>query len=285
MESVRSAVVHSAFAAVLVSSCLFVGCVNDGPEDKGTAGTSSGAGTSSAGTSALPNAGASAGGTGSGTAGTSNGTAGSVAKAPACATVAKASGTSPIITDFEGMTAPGSGFMFESAGITGGTYVYSDLMAPAADASTSALSFDAGHDEASTKALVGKIHNATWGGGMGLWFACTDASVYGGITFWARGTSPAGKVRVNLTVDDAVKVSEGGKCPDAGPCVRPYAEIEVTDEWQEFPLAWADFTPGDSGGTALPGGGAAVTGVDFGIPNDNMSRDLELAIDDVSFTE
>lgn len=285
MSNVGSVMFHSAFAAVLVSSGLFVGCVNDDPEDKGTAGTSSGATTSTAGTSALPSGGASSGGTGSGTAGTATGTAGSLAKAPACAMVAKASGTSPVITDFEGMAAPGSGFTFESAGIMGGTYVYSDLMAPATDASTSALSLDAGHDETSTKALVAKIHNATWGGGMGLWFGCTDASVYSGITFWARGTSPAGKVRVNLTVDDAVKVVDGGKCPDAGPCVRPFADIDVTDEWQEFPLAWGDFTPGDSGGTALPGGGAAVTGVDFGIPNDNMSRDLELAIDDVSFTE
>lgn len=283
MESVGSVMFHSAFVAVLVSSGLFVGCVNDDPEDKGTAGTSSGATSNNAGTSAS-SSGSSSGGTDSGTAGTS-GAGGSLPKAPACAMVAKASGTSPVITDFEAMTTPGSGFTFESAGIMGGTYVYSDLLAPAEDASTSKLILDVGHDETSTKALVGQIHNATWGGGMGLWFGCTDASVYTGITFWARGASPAGKVRVNLTVDDAVKVADGGKCPDAGPCVRPFADIDVTDEWQEFPLTWADFMPGDSGGTALPGGGAAVTGVDFGIPNDNMSRDLELAIDDVSFTE
>lgn len=286
MSNVGSAVFYSALAAVLVTSGVVTGCVNDEPEDKGTAGSSSGANSTTAGTSALPNAGASSGGSGTAMAGTSaGGSAGSAAKAPTCGMIAKASGTSPVITDFEAMAAPGSGYMFESAGITGGTYIYTDLMAPAEDPSTSMLAFDAGHDTSSTKALIGKIHNATWGGGMGLWFGCMDASVYSGVTFWARGASPAGKVRVNLTIDEAVKVSEGGSCPEAGPCVRPFAEIEVTDEWTEVTLAWADFTPGDSGGTALPGGGAAINGLDFGIPNDNMSRELELGLDDVSFTE
>jgi len=42
--------------------------------------------------------------------------------------------------------------------------------------------------------------------------------------------------------------------------------------------------PGDAGGTALPGGAAAINGLDFGIPNDNMSRELELGLDDISFT-
>jgi hypothetical protein len=282
MESVGSVMFHSAFAAVLVSSGLFVGCVNDDPEDKGTAGTSSGASSNTAGTSS--NAGTSSGGTGSGTAGTT-GAAGSVAKAPTCAMVAKASGTSPVIADFEAMTAPGSGFTFESAGIMGGTYVYSDLLAPAEDPSTSKLVLDAGYETASTKALVGQIHNATWGGGMGLWFGCMDASVYTGVTFWARGASPAGKVKLNLTVDKAVKVSEGGTCPEAGPCVRPVVELEVTEEWQQFTFAWADFTAGDSGGTALPAEVEAINGLDFGIPNDNMARELELAIDDVAFTK
>lgn len=282
MESVGSVMFHSAFAAVLVSSGLFVGCVNDEPEDKGTAGTSSGASTSTAGTNASI-AGTSSGGTGSGTAGTA-GAAGSVAKAPTCAMVTKASGTSPVIADFEAMTAPGSGFTFESAGIIGGTYVYTDLLAPEADPSTSKLVFDAGHETASTQALVGQIHNATWGGGMGLWFGCMDASVYTGVTFWARGASPAGKVKLNLTVDKAVKVAEGGSCPDAGTCVRPFVEIEVTEEWQEITLAWADFMPGDAGGTALPAEVDAINGLDFGIPNDNTSRELELAIDDVAFT-
>ena len=279
MSNVGSLMFCSAVAAVLVTGGLLVGCVNnDAPEEMGSSGTASG------GTAVTPTAGTSSGGTGSGTAGTTTGgSGGGTAKPPTCGTIAKASGTSPVIADFEAMANPTSGFMFESAGITGGTYIYTD---PTDATSTSKLVFAAGHDTTSTQALDGKIHNATWGGGMGLWFGCMDASVYTGITFWARGASPAGKVRINLTIDEAVKVLDGGACPDVGPCVRPFAEIDVTDEWQEFTLAWADFTPGDSAGTALPGSQVeAINGLDFGLPNDNMARDLELAVDDFSFTK
>jgi hypothetical protein len=279
MSNVGSLMFHSAVAAVLVSGGLLVGCVNnDAPEEMGSSGTATG------GSSVVPMGGTSAGGTGSGTAGTATaGSGGGAAKPHTCAMTAKASGTSPVITDFEGMATPTSGYMFESAGITGGTYVYTD---PLDTTSTSKLLFAAGHDAASTQALDGQIHNATWGGGMGLWFGCMDASVYTGITFWARGTSPAGKVKVNLTIDEAVKVVDGGVCPDAGPCVRPFVDIDVTDEWQEFTFAWADFMPGDAAGTALPGDTvAAINGLDFGLPNDNMARDLELLVDDFSFTK
>lgn len=279
MSNVGSLMFCSAVAAVLATGGLLGGCVNsDAPEEKGSSGTATG------GTTVAPTAGTSAGGTGSDTAGTaSGGTGGGAAKPHTCAMVTKASGTSPVITDFEGMSTPTSGFMFESAGITGGTYIYTDMMDTTA---TSKLMFSAGHAEASTQALDGKIHNSTWGGGLGLWFGCLDASVYTGVTFWARGVSPAGKVRVNLTIDEAVMVKDGGICPDAGPCVRPFAEIDVTDEWQEVTLAWTDFMPGEAVGTVLPGDSVkAINGLDFGLTNDNTERDLELAVDDVSFTK
>jgi hypothetical protein len=275
MSNVGSVRYRSAFAAVLVSGGLFVACVSnddvDGDESGGSAGTATAGANAMAGTGT----GGSTGGTGGG------GSAGTSTTPPACATVATASGTSPLITDFESMTSATGTYMFESPALTGGTYIYTDTMS--AD-STSMLSFSAGHAEASTQALVGQIHNATWGGGMGLWFGCIDASVYTGITFWARGSSPAGAIKLNLSVNAVEVESKGGSCPDAGPCVRPSAPVEVTDEWQEFTFAWADFTPGDAAGTPVPGGGDGLYGIDFSIPNDNMARDLELAVDDFSFT-
>lgn len=277
MSNVGSLMFCSAVAAVLVTGGLLVGCVNnDPPEEMGSSGTATG------GTAVTPTAGTSAGGTGSGGTAT-GGSGGAAAKPKACATVVKASGTSPVITDFEGQATPTSGYMFESAGITGGTYIYTDMLDTT---STSKLAFAAGHDAASMQALDGQIHNTTWGGGMGLWFGCMDARVYTGITFWARGTSPAGKVKVNLTIDEAVMVIDGGSCPDAGPCVRPFVDIDVTDEWQQFTFAWADFMPGDAAGTALPGDTVAkINGLDFGLHNDNTERDLELTLDDFSFTK
>jgi hypothetical protein len=196
--------------------------------------------------------------------------------------VATASGSSPLIVDFEDMTAATGTYMFDDGAMTGGTYIYTDPMST--PASTSMLSFAEGHDETSTQALVGTISNPTWGGGMGLWFSCQDASVYTGVTFWARGSSPAGPVQLNLTVNEAELESKGGGCPDAGPCTRPYLTFELTEEWTQHTFAWADFMPGDAAGTPIPSGADTLYGLDFGLTNDNMARELVLAVDDFAFT-
>ena len=282
MQSVGSALFHSAFVAVLVAGGLSVACVsNEDPEDGGKAGSGSAQGGSSG---AASGGSATSGSTSGGSpAAGSGGAAGMPAAMVACASVAEASGTSPVITDFETMTSATGTYTFESAALLGGTYVYSDTTATE-EPSTSALSLSPGHDESSTQALEAKIHNATWGGGVGLWFACLDASAYTGVTFWARGSSPAGKVKLLLSVNAVEIESKGGDCPDAGPCARPFTELELTDEWTEHTFKWADFTDGDAAGAAVPGSGDALCGIEFSLPNDNTSRDLELNVDDVAFT-
>jgi hypothetical protein len=42
--------------------------------------------------------------------------------------------------------------------------------------------------------------------------------------------------------------------------------------------------PGDAAGTPIPAVVDALYGLDFGLTNDNMARDLELAVDDFAFT-
>jgi hypothetical protein len=284
MSKLGLAMFQSASVAALLASSFCVGCVSNDPEDEpgsagsGNAATAGSGGSTSGGT-------ASGGGGSGGSASGTGGSSGSATTTAACATEATASGTSPTISDFESMTSPTGTYTFESGGLLGGTYIYTDGMAPATDPSTSKLAFGAGHDAASTQALVGTIHNATWGGGMGLWFACVDASAYTGVTFWAKGSSPAGEIAFNLTVNDVEVESKGGLCPDAGPCERPSAKIEITEEWKQYTFKWADFTPGNAAGTPVPGSGDNLYGIDFTLPNDDMSRDLELAIDDVAFTE
>lgn len=272
----------SVCVAALAVSAWLVGCVDsEEPADEASGSSGSGSG----GSSAV----AGGGGTPSGAAGAgaadSGGAGGAASGTISCPMAATASGTSPLITDFESMTSPTGTYTFESAGLLGGVYIYTDPMAPDTDPSTSMLAFAEGHDETSTQALVGQIHNATWGGGMGLWFACLDASVYQGVTFWARGSSPAGDVTMYLTVNEVEIESKGGSCPDDGTCVRPSVTFAVTDQWEEFTFTWADFTPGDAAGTEVPATGNNLFGIDFSLPNNNMSRDLELALDDFSFIE
>jgi hypothetical protein len=279
MSNVGSVISHLAFASVLAAGAMLAGaCVGkDDVDPSGTSGSATG-GTGSA------SAGTSSGGSSSGSGTTTAGTGGrAAATPPACATVTKASGSSPVITDFETMTAASGTYKFDGGVMLGGTYIYSDPMST--PASTFMLSLGAGHDAASTKALIGKISNPTWGGGMGLWFTCQDASAYKGVTFWARGVSPAGPVKLNLTVNEALVASQGGACPDTGACIRPYMTFDVTDEWTEYTFAWADFMPGEAEvGTPIPPAVDTLYGLDFGLTNDNMARDLELAVDDFAFT-
>jgi hypothetical protein len=179
------------------------------------------------------------------------------------------------------MTAPTGTYMFESPSILGGTYSYID---PADPNATQTLSFVAGHDAESTQALSFVVHSETWGAGMGLWFACMDASAYTGVTFWARGSAPSGPVELLLTTNDAVRVAEGGTCPDAGPCASPKVTVMLTDTWTQFTYAWGEFTPGDAAGTPVPATGNNVIGLNFNMGNDSTPNDLELVIDDFEFT-
>jgi hypothetical protein len=276
MSNVRSSMFPLAFASVLAAGAAFGGCVGkDDVDAEGSAGTASG------GSPAVTAGNSSGGGVTAGTSASSAGTGGSTTALPAaCATVAKPSGASPLITDFETMTTATGTYMFDAGAFTGGTYAYSDLMST--PVSTSALSLVEGHDASSKKALLVKISNNTWGGGMGLWFTCQDASAYTGVKFWARGVSPAGPVRFNLTVNETLEVKDNGPC--AGPCTRPNLTFELTDEWTEHTFAWADFMPGDAAGTPVPPTADTLYGLDFGLTNDNMERELELAVDDFAFT-
>lgn len=283
MQSVGSTMFHATFVALLLAGGLSVGCVSDeDPDGKGDAGSGGGGSGATGGSAGSGTSGGAAGGSASGGGG-AGGTGGMPAAMISCAMTAEASGTSPLLTDFEALSAADGTFTFESAGLLGGSYIYSDLMA-VDEPSTTERSLSEGHDETSKQALVGKIHNATWGGGLGLWFACIDASVYTGITFWARGSSPAGEVKVLLSVNAAEVAAKGGDCPDAGPCDRPFTTFELTDEWTEYTFEWADFTEGNAAGTPVPASPVDLYGLEFSLPNDNMSRDLELALDDVSFT-
>lgn len=277
MSDVRSLRFPFALVSVLAAGSVLGACVSkDDVDPEGSSGSASGGSpTSTAGTSS---GGSAVAGTTASTAGTGGTT--TTALPPACATVAKPSGTSPLITDFETMTVATGTYMFDAKAFTGGTYVYTDTMST--PASTSVLSLVEGHDATSTKALLAKISNSTWGGGMGLWFTCQDASAYTGVKFWARGVSPAGPVRFNLTVNETLEVKDNGPC--AGPCTRPNLTFEVTDEWTEHTFAWADFMPGDAAGTAVPPTADTLYGLDFGLTNDNMERELELAVDDFAFT-
>jgi hypothetical protein len=176
-----------------------------------------------------------------------------------CEVKATLSGTSPQITDFEAAADPLDQFNFDTAFVLGGTYSYNDNSGTGSDV----LALVLGHDASSTKALQGTFHSELWGAGMGLWFdGCVDAKLYKGVSFWAKGTVPAGRIEFSL-----------GTQMQAG--TAPKYSFTVTDTWKQFSVHWSDFNPCTDGDN--------FSGMNFNVGNDFTPHDMTFIIDDVAF--
>jgi hypothetical protein len=214
-----------------------------------------------------------------------------------------APGDSPLIVDFEtgslgapsASGEPSGNFMF-SGGENGGTYTYQE---PSAGLMRSVSLVP---DRNGGLALSVVLGNATdYGGGMGLYFyPCVDASVYAGITLWARGSLPertvagatvvAGTVTINLDIADvATNSRDSVGCAmdvpaDMTLCTRPSTTFVVSDTWTQFTFLWSDFDPGNRNGTPYSPSGDNLLGINLAMDNAfGMPNDLELSIDDVAF--
>jgi hypothetical protein len=115
---------------------------------------------------------------------------------------------------------------------------------------------------------------------------CVNATAYGGITFWARGSVPGAATPNTMTVvitgADTLTPAEGGTCATA-PCTRPKYDFTVTGTWQQFPVTWANFTAGVSGATTVTPAGDNITGIEFQVANNDQANEIEIAVDDVAF--
>jgi len=86
----------------------------------------------------------------------------------------------------------------------------------------------------------------TWGGVFESWgvtggFAlaaprCYDASVYGGVKFWAKGP---GRVMFSAKMTQVIPVEDGGTCREKCYDVHRTA-IDLTKRWAEYTIAWRD---------------------------------------------
>jgi len=203
-----------------------------------------------------------------------------------CGDPTVASGTRPLIIDFEGMTVEEYGVAFDltdAVGLYGGTYTY---VGDSVGESNSVYEFVAGPD--SDTALSVTFPGSTeWGGGFGFWIdGCPDVSVYSGITFALRSNVASGEVPVYFQVADTRSVDGGGLCDALDPltCVAASTTLEVTNEWATYKLAWSDFTGGMAGDTPVPVDGSNWIGLEFSIDGVyDTPEDLELAIDDLGF--
>jgi hypothetical protein len=124
-----------------------------------------------------------------------------------------------------------------------------------------------------------------------------DASKYGGITFYAKGTSTVAEGTNKLLVlvgnpEDLPK-SAGGFCDDAAVPVDPacYARhrvtIDLTADWKQYTIVWSDLQPPSYFTTGAAFGSNRVTDVVFNasgpLPAVTPAASFDWWIDELSF--
>ncbi|WP_437670344.1 hypothetical protein [Sorangium sp. So ce131] len=267
----------------------FVACGDDGDGGGGSGGTGSGTGTTGTGTDT-------GSGTGTGTgAGTGTGTTG--------ATTSATTGGGeelPTISDLIDDMEDGDNAIRVVTGREGYWYSFNDetpdaTQTPAAgeDADPFAMTALTPAREQSTKAACTKGSGfATWGAGIGFDLLSTDGvkaaydgSAHQGITFWAKiaaGTEDSVKVMIS----DKSTTPEGGHCdPDAAEmgCNDNWARtITLTEQWQQFAIAFEDLKVGGWGLPPLTENidATALYSIQFQVA---QAVDFDFCIDDLGF--
>jgi hypothetical protein len=249
-------------AAAFGSACGGSGSRNDSPPS-GAGAT----GVPGAGATGVPGAGATGvpGGGATGFAGTSSGTGGGGAAcdpATMCCTSAKCPCPYPAgaaanmtIADMEA-----SSTMFKTATVmtANGYWDWSnDGTGMVTPASTATLMTSAPGANGTGMALhVTATGHTGWGAALAaeLSNGCPfDASAYGGISFYAKGTSTVlegmNKLLVLVGMPEFIPTENGGFCndtvmpPDMNCYARHRVQIDLTPDWKQYTIAWKDLAP------------------------------------------
>lgn len=288
----------SALALTLLGAC---GGGGDGSRDDGAGATGTGntgntsntagsTGNGTAGSGTNPGtAGSGAGGSGTGTAGTGTGGA-AAGGAPACNPVAgakKGDGTNTVIDEIDDTNT-----MFSPAGTGMGSW---DLSKDASTgtlmpANTTALMPVTGGHAGSALHVTGTALTG-WGASLAAFLngamGSFDASAYGGVAFWIKGTTTVqeGKdmVMIQARMPDVLP-GAGSCCNDkvaGSECYSGHrAVIGITADWQEVKVAWSDFKgPAWGLGSTLAFDPNRVRDINFSFNHDAMAKDAGASFD------
>ncbi|MET0412212.1 MAG: hypothetical protein ABW217_13000 [Polyangiaceae bacterium] len=139
---------------------------------------------------------------------------------------------------------------------------------------------------------------SAWGGALGFWMSCIDASSFDGLAFTVRGAVPGGLVTLTALMEStsapsATDPAAGGTCLSG--CAPSSAAFPVTTEYQRVLLPWSAFGPGSANGAAVAMTGQGITGLTFAIALEwgelagdpgnygPIASAYELAVDDIGF--
>ena len=182
--------------------------------------------------------------------------------------------TDPLVADFEGYdgtTSPADwGWAFNAPSgsdkaVYAGLYEYDD------GTGSPALSIAGpGNNSSKYAAKVAAGGQASkWGGALGVWMSCVDASAYQGVSFWVKGTAPTGNATMTLATEatsppDATDSAAGGTCT-SGTCAGPSIQFPVTTSWSQVLVNWDAFTAGTANGSTVTTTGGDITGLSWSV--------------------
>lgn len=211
--------------------------------------------------------------------------------------------TSLMMTDFEDYdpTTPPEEYNFTfntgddtDGPVLAGTYHYHD------ETGVQTPEMVAGNNSSNYAFGITNTEASDWGGGMGLWMMCIDATAFDGLSFWVQGSVPGGQMSLNLAMEQTNPPSEddpatGGTC-EADTCEAAWIDFPVTTTWSRVLLPWSQFTPGQAGDLEVPATGSNITGFSLNVqlewvqmdPDDPESFGAQpsaynVAIDDIGF--
>jgi hypothetical protein len=222
---------HFALTAALAIASALTACVSS--DDDPPADTSSTATTTTAAASTNTTTSGAGGSTSTSTATTATATTGAAGAGAGldCTTTQVVAADSVI--DFESYdgTAAAAEWEFNFNGDADGVgAVYAGLF-PLTETTTTtySLSFVAGAEGSSWALSAQNPATTDWGGGIGMWSGCMDASAHTGLQFMVRGSSPVG------TGSDSMDTSGGANV--SADFVMPTTE----GEWTQVQLAFSAF--------------------------------------------
>jgi hypothetical protein len=203
--------------------------------------------------------------------------------------------TDPVVTTFEDYdgSTPLPEWVFTFNGEAGdenvvyaGTYTYHD------ESDTTQMSTMVLGNNSEYALSVTSQGASEWGGGLGFWMSCVDASAYDGISFWIRGNVPNDIAFMSVSMESTNPPDEneplsGGTC--AADCSGPGAEVPVTEVWTRVLMRWSDFEPGTADGASIPVTGDEIAGIQWNISiaydemGDPIVSGYELEVDNLQF--
>ncbi len=118
----------------------------------------------------------------------------------------------------------------------------------------------------------------SYGGAMGLSIHCTDAAVFHGISFWAKGTSGTdNRISLQVAIPQTQAVADGGDC--SARCYdHPLKTVLLGANWQQYHVAFTDLAQSGFGDPAtFQGMIMAMNWASLSGPN------LDYSIDEIAF--